>query len=532
MISIKVQCVCGQKYAFEVELVNGRMPQPVQCPSCGADGTAAANEIIALTLTAPRPILSVNRPATSSSAVIPAQAPKAPVKKSKVALWIGTCAGGVALAAVVAGFIWWKHLPTKNHNAHPAVTAPIHANQGTKQVASTPALPAAVGKKPTVAFPPLDQPLPAGAVDMLDYILQDGGTNNSWTVFDTDVRPDRDPDGTDTPTFVLNKWMNRWAYEVYKVTAHEIQIRYEAQAHDNPNESFWIRRSEENGGEGQAPGAIWLKRIMVPGGPGFFRSGTLDTCVFDPKTGTGTLAKDSCVQSAKSYVSIAWVTNALGEKCLFEGKPVIRRFDEWLPDGGTFEAYDYAYRNGMVGWHWYSRLSTLQPMEGDPMRQILHCEDGYIFVASKGSTTKAPEVWQYDPKTKKKTTSLRVIRFKSHMNPALGEQWYVIYRDTGDEYDLLQKKPGRAAHDFTIPAWTQKPGATIADIPCLYTHMPTLTNRPKGDAFDVSPAASPAKQVQGISPEDRLKQLKDLFDQGLITKEVYDQKRQEILKSL
>jgi hypothetical protein len=47
MMPIKIECECGQRYAFEVEPVNGRMPSSVACPVCGADGTTAANEIIA-----------------------------------------------------------------------------------------------------------------------------------------------------------------------------------------------------------------------------------------------------------------------------------------------------------------------------------------------------------------------------------------------------------------------------------------------------------------------------------------------------
>jgi hypothetical protein len=47
MIPIKVQCVCGQRYAFDVEPVNGHMASPVVCPVCGADGTMAANAMIA-----------------------------------------------------------------------------------------------------------------------------------------------------------------------------------------------------------------------------------------------------------------------------------------------------------------------------------------------------------------------------------------------------------------------------------------------------------------------------------------------------
>ena len=46
MVPIKIECECGQRYAFEVEPINGKMPSAVVCPCCGADGTAAANESI------------------------------------------------------------------------------------------------------------------------------------------------------------------------------------------------------------------------------------------------------------------------------------------------------------------------------------------------------------------------------------------------------------------------------------------------------------------------------------------------------
>jgi hypothetical protein len=52
MIPIKIQCGCGQKYAFDVEPVNGRMGSTVACPVCGADGTAAADIAIVQTLAA------------------------------------------------------------------------------------------------------------------------------------------------------------------------------------------------------------------------------------------------------------------------------------------------------------------------------------------------------------------------------------------------------------------------------------------------------------------------------------------------
>ena len=46
MIPVKIICRCGQKYAFDVEPVNGRMSVPVFCPACGLEGTVEANQVI------------------------------------------------------------------------------------------------------------------------------------------------------------------------------------------------------------------------------------------------------------------------------------------------------------------------------------------------------------------------------------------------------------------------------------------------------------------------------------------------------
>jgi hypothetical protein len=53
MIAVKIQCNCGQKYAFDVEPIGNSLPAPVACPVCGADGTGLANQFIAQRLTMP-----------------------------------------------------------------------------------------------------------------------------------------------------------------------------------------------------------------------------------------------------------------------------------------------------------------------------------------------------------------------------------------------------------------------------------------------------------------------------------------------
>ena len=89
-MEFKILCHCGQKFAFDAEPENNRLPFPVACPACGADGTPAAHAIIAQQLTpivippaaapaAGAPRLRINIPApTPSAAPPPPIAPIAP----------------------------------------------------------------------------------------------------------------------------------------------------------------------------------------------------------------------------------------------------------------------------------------------------------------------------------------------------------------------------------------------------------------------------------------------------------------------
>jgi len=65
-MEIKVVCNCGQKYKFDVEPVNQRMPFSVACPVCNLDGTHLANGVLAEVfsgappLAAPPPMLTAH----------------------------------------------------------------------------------------------------------------------------------------------------------------------------------------------------------------------------------------------------------------------------------------------------------------------------------------------------------------------------------------------------------------------------------------------------------------------------------------
>lgn len=62
-MELKVVCQCGQKFKFDVEPVNGRMPFTVNCPVCNADGTATANAMLAEILANQPPPLATPPPA-------------------------------------------------------------------------------------------------------------------------------------------------------------------------------------------------------------------------------------------------------------------------------------------------------------------------------------------------------------------------------------------------------------------------------------------------------------------------------------
>src|SRR4051812_14240758 len=89
MISITIQCSCGQDFVFDVEPVDGRMPSTVACPTCGLDATERSNEEIQRQLT---PV-----------------APPAPPQKSETLMIVGASLLALVLLGLAGGaYLWWK----------------------------------------------------------------------------------------------------------------------------------------------------------------------------------------------------------------------------------------------------------------------------------------------------------------------------------------------------------------------------------------------------------------------------------------
>lgn len=144
MIPIKIQCSCGQKYAFDVEPINGRMPQVVNCPVCGADGTAAANEIIARQLSAQTaPVTAQNQ---HSGVPRPPFGQTKP-KNSKITLYVTlTVVVGFAAFGAAGWFVW--------HKQHAEVVPDSVSKPASRQINTNAASSYATEMKDRVTLPP------------------------------------------------------------------------------------------------------------------------------------------------------------------------------------------------------------------------------------------------------------------------------------------------------------------------------------------------------------------------------------------
>ena len=309
---------------------------------------------------------------------------------------------------------------------------------------------------------------PMGTIDFLDYFLQSDDVGEKWTINGTDVRPAKDPDGTNMRSFVLNKWSDPNCYEVFKVTDNEVQIRYEVvRTGGRTGKENWIRRYGEIDGEGPVPGALWMTRWITPGGPGIVSRFRQDRWVFDESKRQYVIDPAGSVDCFESYISCLWadVRWPKGNETGFRIDRVLRLISQWQREGLMIEMYDYAKGKGLVGWRWLERVSTLKPMSGDSSGNVFHCEEGFVWIERADAAK--PRAWQYDPMKHHKGAELEVIEFESHWKPDMGKQWYVVYRDLSRE-KKLSKKMERVPHDFSLPEWQE--GKTIADLQGLYTN--------------------------------------------------------------
>lgn len=109
-MELKLACVCGQKYKFDVEPLNGRMPASVACPVCGVDGTEWANQLIAQQT----PLVLTPAPAVAAVAASVAARPVlgAGVAAGQFNLGLGitgAVAGATLGAALMFGFYAVAH---------------------------------------------------------------------------------------------------------------------------------------------------------------------------------------------------------------------------------------------------------------------------------------------------------------------------------------------------------------------------------------------------------------------------------------
>lgn len=101
IMELKIFCGCGAKYKFDVEPVQGRMPKAIQCPVCGVDGTAQANQLLQQSLAAapvPAPIaVPPSIPMPPAIPVAPSPPPPLPTAAApRISLRVGHASSAAA----------------------------------------------------------------------------------------------------------------------------------------------------------------------------------------------------------------------------------------------------------------------------------------------------------------------------------------------------------------------------------------------------------------------------------------------------
>jgi outer membrane protein assembly factor BamB len=121
-MTIKIQCPCGSKYSFEAEPVEGRMPFAVHCPTCNAEGTDLANQLIAeaagkpkLRVHAAAPVAGDEPPPPRPFVPAPGSALQQLQRERRQFRAIGWLAAAVALiiVALIVAWGWFAFVGSK-----------------------------------------------------------------------------------------------------------------------------------------------------------------------------------------------------------------------------------------------------------------------------------------------------------------------------------------------------------------------------------------------------------------------------------
>ncbi|HWB52875.1 MAG TPA: hypothetical protein VG722_01740 [Tepidisphaeraceae bacterium] len=309
---------------------------------------------------------------------------------------------------------------------------------------------------------------PRGQIDILNYFLQNPKIAGHFTIGGVSVHPNSDPDGTHHRVLVLDKFDSPDTYEVYYLTPTQLQLRYEVMRSDPHGSSAdWIRRYRPIGpGADASDGALWMPRYVIPGQTSYLVHYTVDRYQFDPAIRAYLADAPHCEHDLHTFNSVVWADDpwGLNNHTGVKIDRVLRLISQWHPEGAVIERYDYARGLGLVNWQWLQRLSTLNPVDGDKTGRIFSCENGAVYIQSRGNAVDPPSVLKYDLKTHAIGSTLPVVLFTSHWAPELGPQWYVVYRDLSRE-DTLEKVRWNIKQSYALPEWFTHPDATIADLP-------------------------------------------------------------------
>ncbi len=307
-------------------------------------------------------------------------------------------------------------------------------------------------------------------IDMLDFMLQTRDDAERWTLGGIDMLRADHPLGDTTPCFTEAKFHRSDFGEVYTWDERDIRLIFEIwRGGAQTGSGNWIRRFTEIERPRRLAGGLWAPRYPVTGE--WRRSAMrVDRWEFDDATRTYRLDPAGSLRRLDQLISVEWarLEPTRSNRSGFPIDRVLRLVSEWHREGAVMEMYDYAEGYGLVDWRYLERLRDL-PLVDHPHRQLRRPLDPWVSegclieVVSPGGRFARPVVHQADSRTFRRQQRLAVMQRVSAWKPGNGPEWYVVLRHTLSE-GVLERRDARLPVGYTLPEWTQRPQATLADL--------------------------------------------------------------------
>jgi len=285
----------------------------------------------------------------------------------------------------------------------------------------------------------LPNPIPE-FIDALKFFVP-SSSNAQWIIGGSQTLPlpppwgTKDPENTSLKTFATTKFNDPRYFEIYKVDANNIYIRYET----TPT---WIRGFDT---KGDKRGEIFVARKIPSLGSKFVRQ-NFSTHVFLRSNNNWYFSEShpalSDISEYKLYPAsdpndrLAIRTYLKNCNCGLDNLDILLHLSYWQSEGKIVEYYSYGYDVGIVAWRWTENITlnngkAVQKKSDGSGLYTCYLLNHEITIknwaAVIGSSTKSVEPEAYISLKSKNDTRVYVSKLN---NPNINQSdWYVTCQD-------------------------------------------------------------------------------------------------------